>query len=545
MSGPPPSYDASYDRRGPPPPPPRGDPYGQQRGRHGGGSGGGGGGGHHPYRRGGGGGGGYRGHHRNNGPPPPRRRRNRPDLITFRSYEEEQEWLEDRRRKRQARGSSKFDQKPTPEQEQAQQAAAAAAAIIPTMGSATPTSMIAGMVPAASSQQTRHARRLYVGNLPPNITEAQVQETFHGAIQQALVNPDNSNPILNVYINHDRRFCFIEFTTVEMTTACMALDGLQVYGQTVKIKRPNDYNALTAPKVHPSQLPALDVSRLGIVSSTVQDGPNKIFIGGLHYHLQEAQVMELLAAFGKIKAFHLVKNSADAGANAGTSKGYCFVEYADPSVTPLAVQGLNGMDIGGGKSLTARLAGGRAAALPTPAVPLAAAAAAPTHNGAPMPPPNHTIVTGYDVEELVDAAMGKKAMPLAPQYMDPVTGQPLTRIVPMILVAAAAAPVPTSTFVAQPTRVLVLHNMVTDDDLATDEDYKGLVDEITEECRKYGNLSSVRVPRESTKKLVYLEYATVPDAENARRELHGRKFGDATVDTSFYSEQEYTKGNLE
>jgi len=101
------------------------------------------------------------------------------------------------------------------------------------------------------------------------------------------------------------------------------------------------------------------------------DGPNKIFIGGLHYHLTEAQVLELLQAFGKIKAFHLVKGGSDEmGGGMGASsvaspmnanmtnlsKGYCFVEYADPSITATAIQGLHGMEIGGGKSLTARLA---------------------------------------------------------------------------------------------------------------------------------------------------------------------------------------------
>ena len=89
---------------------------------------------------------------------------------------------------------------------------------------------------------------------------------------------------------------------------------------------------------------------MGIVSGSVPDSPNKIFIGSLPYHLIEAQLMELLGSFGSIRAFHLVK----ADATAVTSKGYCFVEYADPKVTSVAVGGLHGMDMGGGKVLSAR-----------------------------------------------------------------------------------------------------------------------------------------------------------------------------------------------
>ena len=426
--------------------------------------------------------------------PPPRgpRRSHHATLIPFRSYEEERDWVEDRRRKRLAR-SSKFDQLP--------QAATAAAA-----------SFIIQAVDTSASQQTRHARRLYVGNLPVGLTEAFVQESFTQAIHTALVEPwkhPEQPIILSVYINRERQYCFIEFTTVEITTACMALDGMILQGQALKIKRPNDYNPLTAPKVHPSALPELDVSRLGIVSNTVMDGQNKIFIGGLHYHLQDGQVLELLQAFGKVKAFHLVKNE-------GTelSKGYCFVEYAEPSVTPIAVQGLNGMDIGGGKCLTARLAGERSADMPgMPELP-----AAPVLDEVPL---DRTIVTGYDVEALVDAAMGLREMPSAPQFYDAM-GQPLTRIV-------------ATTVVPIPSRILMLRNMVTDDDVATQEAMDDLKQEVGEECSKLGNLLAI----ELFQRLIYLEYDNLGAAVSAQRELQGRKFGDAEVEATFVTEDEY------
>merc|ERR1712157_139175 len=122
----------------------------------------------------------------------------------------------------------------------------------------------------------------------------------------------------------------------------------------VKVKRPNDYNPLLAStSTDLSNIPMkFDVSKLGIVSGSVPDGPNKIFIGGLPYHLTEDQVMELLRAFGPIRAFHLVK----ADVNSNMSKGYCFVEYSDSKTTPVAIIGLNGMDMGGGKVLSARMA---------------------------------------------------------------------------------------------------------------------------------------------------------------------------------------------
>jgi splicing factor U2AF subunit len=181
-------------------------------------------------------------------------------------------------------------------------------------------------------------------------------------------------------------------------------------------------------------------------------------------------------------------------------------------------------------------------------------------------------VTGYDVEELVDAAMGAKPMPTAPTYFDAM-GAPLTRIVPLALAianavqaaqqAAAAlqagqqpgASQPAAAIAAaganthaqtngssgSPTRILVLHNMVTDEDLATDEDYNGLLEEVREECAKYGQLLSMHIPRmnQPGKGKIFLEYSTVTDAQAASEELSGRQFGDSYVSTSYHSEDDF------
>jgi splicing factor U2AF subunit len=310
-----------------------------------------------------------------------------------------------------------------------------------------------------------------------------------------------------------------------------------------------------------------------------------IIISGLHYHLTEDQVLELLQAFGKVKAFHLVKNEPDSL----TSKGYCFVEFADPNVTPVAVIGLNGMDLGGGKVLTARVAGERSSGMmvqPTIASTAGASAMPPHAAGAPRA--DAIIIDGYDVGILVDAAMGLRPMPSAPMHIDqygvPITRTPAAAAVPLMAAlpgmaaanlggilpplsqgasaldianaaldaamgkaAAGGAPPPPPAR----TRILVLLNMVTDDDLATNDDYQGLKEEVQEECAKFGNLRGMNIPRSASAGIqpsairkIFLEYATVQDAANAERELAGRQFGPNVVEASYYNEDEYARGNL-
>ena len=194
----------------------------------------------------------------------------------------------------------------------------------------------------------------------------------------------------------------------------------------------------------------------------------------------------------------------------------------------------------------------------TPAVssPGVAAVASPKHEGGI--PPNANIVHGYDVEALVDAAMGQRPMPLAPVYLDSF-GMPLTRLAPTGLLPSAATPVhhqppqaaaPTPSALeianaalaaahgtlAEPTKILVLSNMVMQEDLATDEDYRGLMDEVKEECAKFGKLLGMDIPRKAEGNIspsailkIFLEYETVQDAQAAEKELKGRKFGDNVV----------------
>lgn len=508
--------------------------------------------------------------------------------LQFHSYEEERDWLNDRRRRRRGR-KSLFDVEPTPEQLAEDEARAAleqshvlvrtggvavaatganiglnsaATAAVQRYGSASTGggNNMATTTATMQPQQTRHARRLYIGNIP-DLSEEQVHTFFRDAICNSIILDPNTNPnasshrsqyvdndpIISVYINRERRFVFLEFKTMEITTACLALDGIDVMGQgKVKVKRPNDYNAALAPMINNASAPQLDTSKLGIVSPTVPDGPNKIFIGGLPYHLTESQVLELLSAFGAVKAFHLVKQDAAAT----TSKGYCFVEYADPNITQVACMGLQGMEMGGGKQLSCRMAAQQFAQQQQQGGTFGAPV--------PAPPVQASIVDGVDVDALLAAALGGGGSgggtvpnvnpaaslgPMGTMMMQPqqpvgmmptqqmgmypmgmmsqqqllpqglIVSDPLAianaaasaldaafggcggAMAPMPVPSPAMVPVSQSSSAPAPTRILVLLNMVMDEDLLTEEDHKMLVEEVREEVSRFGKLVSMKIPR--------------------------------------------------
>lgn len=90
-----------------------------------------------------------------------------------------------------------------------------------------------------STPVNRQARRLYVGNIPLIISENELIEFF----QSNMVSTENTGgpPVIGCQINVDKNFAFVEFRTTEDTTNAMALDGITFKSQTLKIRRPHDY----------------------------------------------------------------------------------------------------------------------------------------------------------------------------------------------------------------------------------------------------------------------------------------------------------------
>jgi len=139
-------------------------------------------------------------------------------------------------------------------------------------------------VPFAGSAISRQARRLYVGNIPFGVTEEMMMDFFNNQMGMASLSQADGNPVIACQVNLDKNFAFLEFRSVDETTQAMAFDGINFQGQSLKIRRPRDYQPLPGMSETPS------VAVPGVVSTVVQDSPHKIFIGGLPNYLNEDQV---------------------------------------------------------------------------------------------------------------------------------------------------------------------------------------------------------------------------------------------------------------
>ncbi|CAG0890736.1 unnamed protein product [Darwinula stevensoni] len=313
-------------------------------------------------------------------------------------------------------------------------------------------------VPVVGSTITRQARRLYVGNIPFGVTEEEMMDFFNQQMHLTGLAQAAGNPILACQVNLDKNFVFLEFRSIDETTQAMAFDGINFKGQSLKIRRPHDYQPMHGLSENPN------ISVPGVISTVVPDSPHKVFVGGLPNYLNEDQVKELLMSFGQLRAFNLVKDSAT-----GLSKGFAFCAYADVSITDHAIAGLNGMQLGEKKLIVQR------------------------------------------------ASVGAK---------NQMSGQPPVQI-------------------QVPGLVLCLMNMVTPDELKDEEEYEDIVEDIREECNKYGVVRSLEIPRPIEGVdvpglgKVFIEFNSVIDCQKAQQALAGRKFNQRVVVTSYYDPDKY------
>ncbi|KAK9936343.1 hypothetical protein M0R45_013190 [Rubus argutus] len=353
---------------------------------------------------------------------------------------------------------------------------------------------------AMTQQATRHARRVYVGGLPPLANE-QTIATFFSQVMAAIggnsVGPGDA--VVNVYINHEKKFAFVEMRTVEEASNAMALDGIIFEGVAVRVRRPTDYNPTLAAALGPNQpSPHLNLAAVGLTQGAVggAEGPDRIFVGGLPYYFTEAQIRELLQSFGPLRGFDLVKDK-----DTGNSKGYGFCVYQDPAVTDIACGALNGLKMGD-KTLTVRRA---------------------TANSVQSKSEQENIL----VQAQQHIAMQKMAM----------------QVVDLNLFGAGMASVATTEI---PTKVLCLTEAISADQLSDDEEYVEILEDMKDECSKFGTLINVVIPRlnQDGEEIsgvgkVFLEYSDTGSCANAKNVLGGRKFGGNIVNAYYYPEDKY------
>jgi len=214
-----------------------------------------------------------------------------------------------------------------------------------------------------------------------------------------------------------------------------------------------------------------------------------------------------LGSFGSLKSFNLVKDSVT-----GNSKGFAFFEYNEPSITDRACAGLNNMKLGEKTILVQRANIGAKAPMPMPAT--------------------ESILIN----------------PTACNFLN--LGMPIA--------AAAALLGLNINDPGSSSRIAVLLNMVSPHNLASNEEYDDLLEDVREECKKYGTVMGIHIPRpkpiqkdENGREILFdrewgvgkilIEFKKKEEAKLCVFTLGGKKFDGRTIIAGFFSEDRFAK----
>lgn len=285
---------------------------------------------------------------------------------------------------------------------------------------------------------------------------------------------------------------------------------------------------------------------------------------------------ELLAAFGPLKAFHLVREPGSL-----TSKGYAFCEWANADVVDYACTNLTGLQVGD-KTLTVKRSvqkegGGAAAVTPSGMAGvsgLSMGMGGLGMGGLGMGMGGLGMPAGLGMGMGMGMGMGgspygaapaaPSAFPFPPATSAPSFAPPLPPSAPPLpptpaapgypplpASASAAPPLPTTYFPqpplppapaaaagsagAVPTAALRLSNIISPEDVATDQGYAELLEDIRGELGRYGTLVSLHIPRLAGQGLgnVHARYSSSEEASRAAAALGGKTFAGKLVAADF------------
>ena len=94
------------------------------------------------------------------------------------------------------------------------------------------------------AQAAKVDRKLYVGNLPPDIKPKELVDYVNHALQKVSTQFSSPDPVLSAWISSDGHYAFIEFKNPEEANQGFALNNISIHGYSLKVGRPNTYNGV-------------------------------------------------------------------------------------------------------------------------------------------------------------------------------------------------------------------------------------------------------------------------------------------------------------
>eukprot|EP00591_Stephanopyxis_turris_P004781 CAMPEP_0195508212 /NCGR_PEP_ID=MMETSP0794_2-20130614/1487_1 /TAXON_ID=515487 /ORGANISM="Stephanopyxis turris, Strain CCMP 815" /LENGTH=365 /DNA_ID=CAMNT_0040635121 /DNA_START=631 /DNA_END=1728 /DNA_ORIENTATION=- len=340
-----------------------------------------------------------------------------------------------------------------------------------------------GAVPNLMLAQDKINRELFVGNTPAGTSEMLLREFLNGAMRRTNLVAANATPVIQCRVS--AKFAFIECATVDDANKALNLNGIPFMGMSLKLSRPSKYVGPHFPAKTWQELTGQPLPpNCAPVNAAEEKVNRELFIGNTTPEMTEQMLTDFLG-----KAMEQVGLTTSPGnpiTSCRVSGKFAFVELRSKEETA------NALNLNNIPYLGAMLRVGR-----------------PSKYAGP-----HTSHGNWE-DILAKYMSGELKLPSQ--------GGP-----------SAAPPV------QNPTKVVVLKNMLTKEDLAEDQEYEEILEDTKEECSQFGLLKNIEIPRSGPgESMIFLEYVSADDASKAVKGLQGRTFDGKKVEATFYDEEKF------
>eukprot|EP01054_Gregarina_sp_Poly1_P002660 Gregarina_sp_Poly_1__2659@NODE_1726_length_3453_cov_243_116952_g1090_i1_p1_GENE_NODE_1726_length_3453_cov_243_116952_g1090_i1NODE_1726_length_3453_cov_243_116952_g1090_i1_p1_ORF_typecomplete_len639_score108_25RRM_1/PF00076_22/9_5e14RRM_1/PF00076_22/1_7e21RRM_1/PF00076_22/0_0042RRM_5/PF13893_6/0_0034RRM_5/PF13893_6/1_4e09RRM_5/PF13893_6/2_8e03RRM_5/PF13893_6/0_76RRM_7/PF16367_5/0_2RRM_7/PF16367_5/6_4e06Limkainb1/PF11608_8/12Limkainb1/PF11608_8/5_6e05Limkainb1/PF11608_8/12RRM_8/PF11835_8/1_6e03RRM len=309
---------------------------------------------------------------------------------------------------------------------------------------------------------------------------------------------------------------YVEFHDAESVLKSLNLTGQCVLNQPIRVQasQAEKNRAAKAAKQQQAELAA--------------QGPTKIYVGGLIDSLAgitSDELRQLFSPFGSILQIDIPKDPYT-----GRSRGYAFVQFKNAQEAREAMTAMHGFDIGG-KQIKVGFAGEEQRSTST-------SSTVDGSNGIDL----DKIADDHDDRLLHGGAMTR--LQLSQKLQQKSSDQiPLLSSAAAQLMTAAdiQATIQSASKSAMQTPMLCLANMFTREEILEEgiDMLDDVVDDVKNECAKFGGVLEVWVDREALDGKVLVKFADVQSAASSFKGLNGRFFGGAAIVVSYISDAQW------
>lgn len=346
---------------------------------------------------------------------------------------------------------------------------------------------LSSILAAQQAAQDKINRELFVGNTPPGTSEMLLLQFLNGAMRRIQLCGPNESPIRQCRVN--QKFAFVECASIEAANKVLNINGIPFLGACLKVSRPSKYTGATVPSRSWQELTGQALPA-GITDPSEEKLHRELFIGNTTPEMTADMLTDFIG-----KALQQVGLTSAPGNPINTcrvSGKFAFVELRSQE------EAANALNLNNIPYLGAVLRVGR-----------------PSKYTGPQTPHGNW-------EDILAKFMSGELI------MNGANG------------AATATATTTATPITPTSNVVELTNMLSEEDLQSDNDYEEITEDTKDECGQFGALKSVVIPRTGPGKTkIFLEYVSKNDAAKAIQGLAGRTFDGKSVEATFFSMEKF------